>query len=129
MENACIFVGLPTSGLSALVCMFRPQESELLRLKAFILFGKLAKMVGISKRHLFKGEVKKAWIPLLLHCQDPCSSTAQVRSTFALCPKAWSCCPQKEQVLLGEGFSPSLSLPWEHCGHHLPCPILHEMWR
>uniref|UniRef100_A0A8C0ZNJ2 Maestro heat-like repeat-containing protein family member 2A n=1 Tax=Castor canadensis TaxID=51338 RepID=A0A8C0ZNJ2_CASCN len=65
-------------------------ESELLRLKAFILFGKLAKMVGISKRHLFKGEVKKAWIPLLLHCQDPCSSTAQACvATMFQCVHFW----------------------------------------
>lgn len=55
------------------------QESELLRWKAFVLFGKLAAIVGLSKKHFFKGEVKKAWVPLLLHCQDPCSNTAQVR--------------------------------------------------
>lgn len=49
-----------------------------MRLKAFVLFGKLAKVVGISKKHFFKGEVKRAWVSLLLHCQDPCPSVAQV---------------------------------------------------
>ncbi|XP_022265475.1 maestro heat-like repeat-containing protein family member 2A isoform X6 [Canis lupus familiaris] len=57
---------------------FFDSESELLRLKAFVLFGRLAKVVGISKKHFFKEEVKKAWIPLLLHCQDPCPDAAQV---------------------------------------------------
>lgn len=47
-------------------------------MKAFILFGKLAKVVGISKKHFFKGEVKRGWVSLLLHCQDPCPSVAQV---------------------------------------------------
>ena len=27
-------------------------------MKAFVLFGKLTKVVGISKKHFFKGEVK-----------------------------------------------------------------------
>ncbi|XP_042851652.1 maestro heat-like repeat-containing protein family member 2A isoform X2 [Panthera tigris] len=58
---------------------FFDNESELLRLKAFVLFGKLAKLVRISKKHFFKEEVKKAWIPLMLHCRDPCSEAAQVR--------------------------------------------------
>lgn len=55
-----------------------------MRLKAFILFGKLAQVVRISKKHFFKQEVKKAWVPLMLHCQDPCSNAAQVRHTWAL---------------------------------------------
>lgn len=49
-----------------------------MRLKAFILFGRLAKVVGISKKHFFKGEVKRGWVSLLLHCQDPCPRVAQV---------------------------------------------------
>lgn len=53
-----------------------------MRLKAFVLFGKLAKVVRISKKHFFKEEVKKAWITLMLHCQDPCSDAAQVRHTL-----------------------------------------------
>lgn len=47
-------------------------------MKAFVLFGKLTKVVGISKKHFFKGEVKRGWVSLLLHCQDPCPSVAQV---------------------------------------------------
>lgn len=66
------------SGFLSVTCASGPQESELLRLKAFVLFGRLAKVVGISKKHFFKEEVKKAWIPLLLHCQDPCPDAAQV---------------------------------------------------
>lgn len=64
----------------------RSQESEQLRLKAFLLFGKLAKVVRISKRHFFKEEVRKAWVPLMLHCQDPCSDAAQVRRSLAAEP-------------------------------------------
>lgn len=60
------------------VCARGPQESELLREKAFVLFGKLATLVGISRRRFFKEEVKRAWVALMLHCRDPCSSTAQV---------------------------------------------------
>uniref|UniRef100_A0A8C2W633 Maestro heat like repeat family member 2A n=1 Tax=Chinchilla lanigera TaxID=34839 RepID=A0A8C2W633_CHILA len=65
-------------------------ESELLREKAFILFGKLAKVVGISRKHFFKEEVKRAWVPLLLHCRDPCPSTAQACvATMLQCVHFW----------------------------------------
>ncbi|CAK7321248.1 Maestro heat-like repeat-containing protein family member 2A [Vulpes lagopus] len=69
---------------------FFDSESELLRLKAFVLFGRLAKVVGISKKHFFKEEVKKAWIPLLLHCQDPCPDAAQACvATVFQCVHFW----------------------------------------
>ncbi|XP_044890591.1 maestro heat-like repeat-containing protein family member 2A isoform X4 [Felis catus] len=69
---------------------FFDNESELLRLKAFVLFGKLAKLVRISKKHFFKEEVKKAWIPLMLHCQDPCSEAAQAcMTTMFQCVHFW----------------------------------------
>lgn len=42
------------------------QESKQLRLKAIVLFRKLGKVVTIFKKHFFKGEVRKAWVPLLL---------------------------------------------------------------
>ncbi|MEJ1272161.1 maestro heat-like repeat family member 2A [Cricetulus griseus] len=65
---------------------FFDNESELIRLKAFILFGKLAKVVGISKKHFFKGEVKRGWVSLMLHCQDPCPSVAQAqKKPIVLC--------------------------------------------
>ncbi|KAM6169935.1 maestro heat-like repeat-containing protein family member 2A [Rhynchocyon petersi] len=56
---------------------FFDSENELLRQNAFVLFGKLAGVVRITKRHLFKREVKKAWVPLMLHCLDPCACTAK----------------------------------------------------
>ncbi|XP_042851655.1 maestro heat-like repeat-containing protein family member 2A isoform X5 [Panthera tigris] len=69
---------------------FFDNESELLRLKAFVLFGKLAKLVRISKKHFFKEEVKKAWIPLMLHCRDPCSEAAQAcKTTMFQCVHFW----------------------------------------
>uniref|UniRef100_A0A8C3YTQ9 Maestro heat like repeat family member 2A n=1 Tax=Catagonus wagneri TaxID=51154 RepID=A0A8C3YTQ9_9CETA len=69
---------------------FFDNESELLRLKAFVLFGKLAKMVGISKKHFFKEEVKKAWVSLMLHCQDPCPDAAQAcEATMSQCVRFW----------------------------------------
>ncbi|XP_044922736.1 maestro heat-like repeat-containing protein family member 2A [Mustela putorius furo] len=69
---------------------FFDNESELLRLKAFVLFGKLAKVVRISKKHFFKEEVKKAWITLMLHCQDPCSDAAQAcMATMFQCVHFW----------------------------------------
>ncbi|XP_060049806.1 maestro heat-like repeat-containing protein family member 2A isoform X2 [Erinaceus europaeus] len=69
---------------------FFNSESELLRLKAFVLFGKLATVVWVSKKWFFKGEVKKAWIPLMLHCQDPCSQAAQAcMATMFRCVPFW----------------------------------------
>lgn len=66
-----------------------------MRLKAFALFGKLAKVVGISKKHFFKGEVKRGWVSLLLHCQDPCPSVAQV--TPPPRPMIWGHSAKKEK--------------------------------
>lgn len=86
-ENGWGFAGLLAPRVSELVCVCWLQESEQLRLKAFLLFGKLAKVVRISKKHFFKEEVKKAWVPLMLHCQDPCSNAAQVRHTLVRVPK------------------------------------------
>uniref|UniRef100_A0A452UBG3 Maestro heat like repeat family member 2A n=1 Tax=Ursus maritimus TaxID=29073 RepID=A0A452UBG3_URSMA len=69
---------------------FFDNESELLRFKAFVLFGKLAKVVRISKKHFFKEEVKKAWIPLMLHCQDPSSDAAEAcMATMFQCVHFW----------------------------------------
>ncbi|XP_019483814.1 PREDICTED: maestro heat-like repeat-containing protein family member 2A [Hipposideros armiger] len=69
---------------------FFDNEREQLRLKAFLLFGKLAKMVRVSKKHFFKEEVKKAWVPLMLHCQDPCSNAAQAcMATMYQCMRFW----------------------------------------
>ncbi|XP_052048275.1 maestro heat-like repeat-containing protein family member 2A [Apodemus sylvaticus] len=70
-------IGSSFEAISKQCRAFFDNENELLRLKAFILFGKLAKVVGISKKHFFKGEVKRGWVSLLLHCQDPCPSVAQ----------------------------------------------------
>ncbi|XP_054977261.1 maestro heat-like repeat-containing protein family member 2A [Sorex araneus] len=69
---------------------FFDNESEQLRLKAFVLFGKLAAVVRLPRRRLFKEEVKKAWVPLLLHCQDPCAEVAQACScTLSQCVRFW----------------------------------------
>ncbi|KAB0396545.1 hypothetical protein E2I00_006753 [Balaenoptera physalus] len=76
--------------LSEIVCPPLLQKSELLRLKAFVLFGKLAKVVRISKKHFFKEGVKKAWVPLMLHCQDRCSDAAQACvATMFHCVHFW----------------------------------------
>ncbi|KAM6178430.1 maestro heat-like repeat-containing protein family member 2A [Rhynchocyon petersi] len=56
---------------------FFDNEDQVLRQKAFILFGKLAAMVRITKKRLFKREAKRAWVPLMLHCLDPCACTAK----------------------------------------------------
>ncbi|KAM9248418.1 maestro heat-like repeat-containing protein family member 2A [Dugong dugon] len=71
---------------------FFDNESERLRFKAFVLFGTLAKVVRVSKKHLFKVEVKKAWVSLMLHCQDPCSYTARAcMETMFQCLHFWGC--------------------------------------
>uniref|UniRef100_A0A2K6FDH7 Maestro heat like repeat family member 2A n=1 Tax=Propithecus coquereli TaxID=379532 RepID=A0A2K6FDH7_PROCO len=83
-------VGAFFDSISERCRVFFDNESELLRLKAFILFGRLAKVVRISKKHFFKGEVKKAWVPLMLHCQDPCSDTARAcMATMFQCVHFW----------------------------------------
>ncbi|KAL0624898.1 Maestro heat-like repeat-containing protein family member 2A [Plecturocebus cupreus] len=83
-------VGSSFDAISEQCRIFFDNESELLRLKAFVLFGKLARVVGMSKKHFFKGEVKKAWIPLMLHSQDPCSDSAQAcMATMFQCVHFW----------------------------------------
>ncbi|XP_036109258.1 maestro heat-like repeat-containing protein family member 2A [Molossus molossus] len=71
---------------------FFDNESELLRLQAFLLFRKLAKMARASKRRFFKGEVKRAWVPLMLHCLDPCPDAARACvETMYQCVHFWGC--------------------------------------
>ncbi|XP_023578008.1 maestro heat-like repeat-containing protein family member 2A [Octodon degus] len=83
-------VGFAFKAISEQCRLFFDNESEVLREKAFILFGKLARLVGIARRHFFKEEVRRAWVPLLLHCQDPCSSTAQACvATMLQCVHFW----------------------------------------
>ncbi|XP_061062043.1 maestro heat-like repeat-containing protein family member 2A isoform X2 [Eubalaena glacialis] len=83
-------VGSDFRAISERCRAFFDHESELLCLKAFLLFGKLAKVVRISKKHFFKEEVKKAWVPLMLHCQDPCSDAAQACvATMFQCVHFW----------------------------------------
>ena len=87
------------------------QESELLRLQAFHLFGTLAKVVRISKKHLFKEEVRRAWVPLLLHCQDPCPDAAQVRRSPGFGPQSRGCSSQKGKCFLGPLAQPPVGSP------------------
>ncbi|XP_077011610.1 maestro heat-like repeat-containing protein family member 2A isoform X2 [Tamandua tetradactyla] len=69
---------------------FFDNDSELLRSKAFVLFGKLARLVWLAKKHFFKAEVRKAWVPLLLHCEDPCSEAATAcTATMFQCLHFW----------------------------------------
>ncbi|XP_021482933.1 maestro heat-like repeat-containing protein family member 2A [Meriones unguiculatus] len=83
-------IGSSFEAISEQCRSFFDNESELLRLKAFILFGKLSKVVGISKKHFFKGEVKRGWVSLLLHCQDPCPGVAQACvATMFQCVHFW----------------------------------------
>ncbi|XP_038195034.1 maestro heat-like repeat-containing protein family member 2A [Arvicola amphibius] len=83
-------IGSSFEGVSEQCRAFFDSESELMRLKAFTLFGKLAKVVGISKKHFFKGEVKRGWVSLMLHCQDPCPSVAQAcLATMFQCVHFW----------------------------------------
>ncbi|XP_006893585.1 PREDICTED: maestro heat-like repeat-containing protein family member 2A [Elephantulus edwardii] len=85
-------VGSSFDAISEQCRTFFNNESEVLRLKAFLLFGKLAKVVWMTKRHLFKAEVKKAWVALMLHCQDPCDRTASVcMETMSQCLHFWGC--------------------------------------
>nr|XP_048297730.1 maestro heat-like repeat-containing protein family member 2A [Myodes glareolus] len=83
-------IGSSFEAISEQCRAFFDSESELIRLKAFTLFGKLAKVVGISKKHFFKGEVKRGWVSLMLHCQDPCPSAAQAcLATMFHCVHFW----------------------------------------
>ncbi|CAO2625359.1 Maestro heat-like repeat-containing protein family member 2A [Lemmus lemmus] len=83
-------IGSSFEAISEQCRAFFDSESELMRLKAFTLFGKLAKVVGISKKHFFKGEVKRSWVSLMLHCQDPCPSVAQAcLATMFQCVHFW----------------------------------------
>ncbi|XP_072474918.1 LOW QUALITY PROTEIN: maestro heat-like repeat-containing protein family member 2A [Notamacropus eugenii] len=68
---------------------FFDDENETLRLHAVILFGKLAIWVG-KKRDFYTMEVKKSWIPLILHLQDPCPEVAKAcEATICLCIPFW----------------------------------------
>ncbi|KAH0509409.1 Maestro heat-like repeat-containing protein family member 2A [Microtus ochrogaster] len=83
-------IGSSFEAISEQCRAFFDSESEMMRLKAFTLFGKLAKVVGISKKHFFKGEVKRGWVSLMLHCQDPCPSVAQAcLATMFQCVHFW----------------------------------------
>ncbi|KAM6178196.1 maestro heat-like repeat-containing protein family member 2A [Rhynchocyon petersi] len=71
---------------------FFDSENKELRQKAFVLFGKLASTVCITKKPLFKKEMKKAWVPLMLHCLDPCTCTAKAcMETMWQCMRVWGC--------------------------------------
>ncbi|XP_068939320.1 maestro heat-like repeat-containing protein family member 2A [Petaurus breviceps papuanus] len=68
---------------------FFDDENEMLRLQAVILFGKLAIWAG-KKRDFFTMEVRKSWIPLILHLQDPCPEVAKAcEATICLCIPFW----------------------------------------
>lgn len=86
-----------------------------MRLKAFALFGKLAKVVGISKKHFFKGEVKRGWVSLLLHCQDPCPSVAQVTTPLPTSYDLGPQCQKRERGTCICWLSELLALPLSVC--------------
>ncbi|KAM6178445.1 maestro heat-like repeat-containing protein family member 2A [Rhynchocyon petersi] len=112
---------------------FFDNEDQVLRQKAFILFGKLAAMVRITKKRLFKREVKRAWVPLMLHCLDPCACTAKAcMETMSQClrfcgvkglesPQGQSTESMEEIALFQTAICALLGgreAHWLHCGAH-----------
>ncbi|KAM6178444.1 maestro heat-like repeat-containing protein family member 2A [Rhynchocyon petersi] len=112
---------------------FFDHEDQVLRQKAFILFGKLAAMVRITKKRLFKREAKRAWVPLMLHCLDPCACTAKACMETMLqclqfcgikgleCPQGQSTKSMEEMMHFQTAICALLGgreAHWLHCGAH-----------
>ncbi|KAM6178441.1 maestro heat-like repeat-containing protein family member 2A [Rhynchocyon petersi] len=112
---------------------FFDNEDQVLRQKAFILFGKLAAMVRITKKRLFKREAKRAWVPLMLHCLDPCACTAKACMETMLqclqfcgikgleCPQGQSTKSMEEMMHFQTAICALLGgreAHWLHCGAH-----------
>ncbi|XP_043849240.1 maestro heat-like repeat-containing protein family member 2A [Dromiciops gliroides] len=68
---------------------FFDDENEVLRMHAVILFGKLAVWAG-KKKDFFATEVRKGWIPLIVHLEDPCPEVAKAcEAAICLCIPFW----------------------------------------
>uniref|UniRef100_A0A5F8GQ59 Maestro heat like repeat family member 2A n=1 Tax=Monodelphis domestica TaxID=13616 RepID=A0A5F8GQ59_MONDO len=88
--------------------VFLDDEDESLRLQAFILFGKLA-VLAVKKKDFFLQEIRKSWIPLILHLQDPSPEVAKAwEATISRCIPFWGW--KRLQISLEKYVSQGLDL-------------------
>uniref|UniRef100_A0A674K2I5 Maestro/Maestro-like HEAT-repeats domain-containing protein n=1 Tax=Terrapene triunguis TaxID=2587831 RepID=A0A674K2I5_9SAUR len=79
-------IGSSFKDLTQQIRTYFDDEDDALRSMAFVLFGILARLTKRKWKTYFANQVKKSWVTLLLHLQDPNPEISmECRATFQLC--------------------------------------------
>ncbi|KAM9116235.1 protein maestro-like [Pangshura tecta] len=79
-------IGSSFKDLTQQIRTYFDDEDDALRSVAFVLFGILARMTTKKWKAYFAEQVRKSWVTLLLHLQDPSPKVSmECRATFHLC--------------------------------------------
>ncbi|KAM9115082.1 protein maestro-like [Pangshura tecta] len=79
-------IGSSFKDLTQQIRTYFDDEDDALRSVAFVLFGILARMTKKKWKAYFTEQVRKSWVTLLLHLQDPSLKVSmECRATFHLC--------------------------------------------
>ncbi|XP_065438557.1 protein maestro-like [Chrysemys picta bellii] len=74
-------IGSSFKDLTQQIRTYFDDEDDALRSMAFVLFGILARLTKRKWKTYFADQVKKSWVTLLLHLQDPNPEISMVRPT------------------------------------------------
>ncbi|XP_039374830.1 protein maestro-like [Mauremys reevesii] len=79
-------IGSSFKDLTQQIQTYFDDEDDALRSMAFVLFGILAQLTKKKWKAYFAKQVRKSWVTLLLHLQDPSPKVSmECRATFHLC--------------------------------------------
>ncbi|XP_039365628.1 maestro heat-like repeat-containing protein family member 2B [Mauremys reevesii] len=79
-------IGSSFKDLTQQIRTYFDDEDDALRSVAFVLFGILAQLTKKKRKAYFAEQVRKSWVTLLLHLQDPSPKVSmECRATFHLC--------------------------------------------
>uniref|UniRef100_A0A674IIL5 Maestro/Maestro-like HEAT-repeats domain-containing protein n=1 Tax=Terrapene triunguis TaxID=2587831 RepID=A0A674IIL5_9SAUR len=120
-------IGSSFKDLTQQIRTYFDDEDDALRSMAFVLFGILARLTKRKWKIYFADQVKKSWVTLLLHLQDPNPEVSMVRPTVTYLLSKRNLPPNARGALL---FLPAVEvqiLPSVHCppAESVPARLVH----
>uniref|UniRef100_A0A674I9E2 Maestro/Maestro-like HEAT-repeats domain-containing protein n=1 Tax=Terrapene triunguis TaxID=2587831 RepID=A0A674I9E2_9SAUR len=120
-------IGSSFKDLTQQIRTYFDDEDDALRSMAFVLFGILARLTKRKWKTYFADQVKKSWVTLLLHLQDPNPEVSMVRPTVTYLLSKRNLPSNARGALL---FLPAVEaqiLPSVHCppAESVPARLVH----
>ncbi|XP_039374974.1 maestro heat-like repeat-containing protein family member 2B [Mauremys reevesii] len=121
-------IGSSFKDLTQQIQTYFDNEDDALRSMAFVLFGILAQLTKKKWKAYFAEQVRKSWVTLLLHLQDPSPKVSMVRPTVTYLLSQRNLPPNARGALLFLPVMEAQILPSVHCppAESVPARLVHE---